>query len=42
MGMSPYIMVYEKECLPVELEQKARWAIKQINFDLKPWERKES
>jgi hypothetical protein len=29
MGMSPYKMVYGKSChLPIELEHRARWAIK--------------
>nr|GEX85265.1 reverse transcriptase domain-containing protein [Tanacetum cinerariifolium] len=33
---TPYKMVYEKACyLPVELEHKAYWALKHVNFDLK-------
>ncbi|XP_071917204.1 uncharacterized protein [Coffea arabica] len=36
LGMSPYKLVYEKAChLPVEIEYKAYWAIKAINFDFK-------
>jgi hypothetical protein len=36
MGMSPYKIVYRKSChLPVELEHKARWAVKQLNFEIK-------
>ena len=34
--MSPYQVVFEKLChLPVELEHRASWAIRQLIFDLK-------
>ena len=34
--MSPHKMVYGKAChLPLELEHKAYWAIKDLNYDFK-------
>jgi hypothetical protein len=36
MGISPYKMVYRKVChLPLELEHKAFWAVKELNRDFK-------
>nr|GEW53868.1 hypothetical protein [Tanacetum cinerariifolium] len=36
IGCTPYKLVYEKSChLPIELEHKAYWALKHVNFNLK-------
>nr|GEV25144.1 reverse transcriptase domain-containing protein [Tanacetum cinerariifolium] len=36
IGCTPYKFVYKKSChLPIELEHKAYWALKHVNFDLK-------
>nr|GEV12304.1 reverse transcriptase domain-containing protein [Tanacetum cinerariifolium] len=36
IGCTPYKLVYRKSChLPIELEHKAYWALKHVNFDLK-------
>ncbi|XP_070032803.1 uncharacterized protein [Nicotiana tomentosiformis] len=34
IGMSPYWLVFEKFChVPMELEHKAMWALKKLNFE---------
>ena len=34
LGITPYRVIYGKSChLPVELEHKAYWAIKKLNFN---------
>nr|GEX57638.1 reverse transcriptase domain-containing protein [Tanacetum cinerariifolium] len=36
ISCTPYKLVYGKSCdLPIELEHKAYWALKHVNFDLK-------
>nr|GEY77388.1 reverse transcriptase domain-containing protein [Tanacetum cinerariifolium] len=36
IGCTPYKLVYGKSChLPVELQHRAYWALKHVNFDLK-------
>nr|GEU73246.1 hypothetical protein [Tanacetum cinerariifolium] len=36
IGCTPYKLVYGKSChIPIELEHKAYWALKHVNFDLK-------
>ncbi|GJT42985.1 reverse transcriptase domain-containing protein [Tanacetum coccineum] len=40
IGCTPYKLVYVKSChLSIELEHKAYWALKHVNFDLKTAER---
>nr|GEW90298.1 reverse transcriptase domain-containing protein [Tanacetum cinerariifolium] len=40
IGCTPYKLVYGKSChLPIQLEHKAYWALKHVNFDLKTAEK---
>ena len=35
IGLTPYQLIYGKSChLPVELEHKAYWATRALNFDM--------
>ena len=35
IGLTPYQLIYGKSChLPIELEHKAYWATRALNFDL--------
>ena len=35
IGLTPYQLIYRKSChLPIELEHKAYWATRALNFDL--------
>ncbi|KAL1213783.1 putative mitochondrial protein [Cardamine amara subsp. amara] len=37
LGTTPFHLIYGKAChLPVELAHKAAWAVKMLNFDIKP------
>ena len=42
IGMSPYRIFFGKPCyLPLELEYKAMWSIKKLNFDSRLLKRKD-